>query len=72
METSPYLKDPAEREAWIVLTVASSSAIEGISRSAFSAFPAAQKSLSRKAGFAAATSVRSPRRKSSLSVRSSH
>jgi hypothetical protein len=31
LETNPYLKDPAEREAGIVLNVATSSAIEGVS-----------------------------------------
>ena len=35
LETNPYLKDPAGREARIVLNVATSSAIEGVSPSAF-------------------------------------
>lgn len=29
-ETNPYLKDPKERRQWIVTTIVSSTAIEGI------------------------------------------
>ncbi|MCK9275774.1 MAG: hypothetical protein M0P57_11870 [Syntrophales bacterium] len=38
LETNPYLKDPAEREARIILSVATSSAIEGVPLSAFGSF----------------------------------
>lgn len=71
METNPYLKDPEEREARIILNVASSSAIEGISRTAFAAFTKTGKNPTGKIGFAAARSSQAPVRKSSPSVRSS-
>jgi hypothetical protein len=70
LETNPYLKDPAEREAGIVLNVATSSAIEGISLSAFGSFVTTRKNQTEKAVSAAARSARSPRQKSSPSGRS--
>ena len=35
-QTNPYLKNPAERKAAIIMNVATSSAIEGVPLSAFS------------------------------------
>jgi hypothetical protein len=70
LETNPYLKDPVKREAAIVINVATSSAIEGVSMSAFSGLPAAKKQTG-KTRFATARSSRSPRRKSSPLVRNS-
>ena len=59
METNRYLKDPAEREAGIVLNVATSSAIEGIPLSAFGSFVTTRKNQSGKAVSASARSARS-------------
>lgn len=71
IETNPYLKDPAEREAGIILNVATSSAIEGISLSAFGTFLKTKKSSTGKTACVASMSTRSLRRKSSPSVRKS-
>ena len=71
LETNPYLKDPAEREARIVLNVATSSAIEGIPLSAFGAFLSTKKGSTGKAARAAVKSTRSLRRKASPAVRGS-
>jgi len=54
LETNPYLKDPAEREARIVLNVATSSAIEGGSLSAFSSFFTIGKNQTGRTGSATA------------------
>ncbi|MEI6315042.1 MAG: hypothetical protein WCO89_09240 [Syntrophus sp. (in: bacteria)] len=43
IETNPYLKDPAECEARIILNVASSSAVEGVSPLAFNRFASVMK-----------------------------
>jgi hypothetical protein len=71
--TNPYLKDPAEREAAIALNVATSSAIEGVSLSAFSGFFTAKNETGKNGRFrfATARSSRSPRRRSSPSARNS-
>jgi len=71
IKTNPYLKNPAEREARIVLNVATSSAVEGIPLSAFGAFLSTKKGSTGKAARAAVKSTRLLRRKSSPSVRSS-
>ncbi len=71
LETNPYLKDPAEREAGIVLNVATSSAIEGVSLSVFGSVFKTQENRTGKTLSATAMSIRSPRRKSSPSGRSS-
>lgn len=71
LETNPYLKDPVERETRIVLNVATSSAIEGVSLSAFSGFFTNEKNQTGKTGSAISRSSRLSRRKSSPSVRNS-
>jgi len=71
LTTNPYLKDPVEREAAIVLNVATSSAIEGVPLSAFSGLLTTKKSQVGMTGAATALSSRSPRGKSSPSVRNS-
>jgi hypothetical protein len=65
IETNRYLKDPAEREAGIILSVVTSSAIEGIPLSAFDGFVTTRTNRSGKTVSAGARSARSPRRKSS-------
>jgi len=64
IETNRYLKDPSEREAGIILNVATSSAIEGIPLSAFGSFFTTRKNQSGKTVSTSAKSARSPRRKS--------
>jgi len=67
IETNRYLKDPAEREAGIILSVATSSAIEGIPLSVFNSFVTTRTNQSGKTVSASAKSTRSLRRKSSPS-----
>jgi hypothetical protein len=72
LETNPYLKDADEREAGIVLNVATSSAIEGVSLSVFGSLFKTQKNQTGKTFSANSNSILSPRRKSSPSGRSSN
>jgi hypothetical protein len=62
METNRYLKDPAEREAGIILNVATSSAIEGIPLSVFGGVVTTRTNRTVKTFSATSRSVRSPRR----------
>ena len=67
LESNPYLKDQAELEAGIFLNVATSSAIEGVSLSAFGSLIPINKKRTGKVATADARSARSPCRKSSPS-----
>jgi hypothetical protein len=61
IKTNPYLQDPAECDAWLTLSVISSSAIEGISAAACRALGVAGPAKKTKVGYVASTSSRSRR-----------
>lgn len=61
IKTNPYLRDPAECDAWLTRSVISSSAIEGVRSAAWRALGVAGQAKQAKVGRVASTSSRSQR-----------